>query len=55
MCSLQVDRRTLCNYSDSQSLEALSNYNVLKYCNSADYTNMAQKGKFVLQKLLRKR
>lgn len=31
------------NYSDSQPLEALSKYNVLKYCNSADYSNSSKR------------
>lgn len=55
MRSLQVHRRILSNYFGSQSLEALSKYKVLEYCNSADYTNTAQKEIFVLQRLLRKR
>lgn len=55
MCSLQVHRRILSSYSDCQSLEASSEYNVHKYCNWADYTNTAQREIFVLQKSLRKR
>lgn len=48
MCSLQVHRRILSNYSDSQSLEALRKYNVLKYYKSAACINTAQKDIFAV-------